>query len=72
MCCPLDVSAFPGFDSESKCTIHNGIASRHIGMPGDIVAEIETSGFKIVRWGVEQDETASELVVEAINPGSSS
>ena len=66
MCGPVDPQAFEGFDPESRCTIHGGIASRYIGMPADIVREIEDSGFKVVRWEVQPDVEVSGLVVEAV------
>lgn len=70
MCDPVDTTAIQGFDPESRCTICNGIASRYVGLPDDIIQEIDNSGFEVVRWHVEEDETASELVVEAVSLGS--
>jgi ubiquinone/menaquinone biosynthesis C-methylase UbiE len=69
MCSASHSVTLEGFDPESRCTICGGIASRYIGMPDDIVREIERSGFRIADHHVEFDEPVCELVVEALKPG---
>lgn len=33
------------WDEKSRCQIHNGVAGRYFGKPGDILGEIEAAGF---------------------------
>ena len=66
MCGPLNCETLEGFDSESGCVVCKGIATRYIGMPENLVAEVQTAGFKVVQWHVEPDVEIPDLVLEAV------
>lgn len=53
------------FDPVTRCKVENGVPTRYMGLPQDIVAEIKNEGFKILDYQVfnyEQDL----LVVNAV------
>ena len=59
------------FDPESRCLIQNGIASRYIGLPEDILDEIRYADFHILRWEVKtriDKEDNDDLLVDATIP----
>lgn len=56
------------FDSESRCLVRDDIAMRYIGMPDNILGELESVGFKIVHWEIEPRKEADDqddLIVAA-------
>jgi SAM-dependent methyltransferase len=70
MCGPVDASQLPGYDPASRCTVHGDIASRYLGMPDDILSELASAGFRIVRWEVSHTDgdPSDTLLVEALSP----
>ncbi len=59
------------FDPQSRCVVYGDIASRYIGVPDAIVAELRTSHFTIVHHTVQMRKAqhdCDELLVVAIKP----
>jgi 2-polyprenyl-3-methyl-5-hydroxy-6-metoxy-1,4-benzoquinol methylase len=59
------------FDPESRCLVSNGIASRYIGLPENIITEIKQAGFNILHSEVSPHKNADDLdslMVHAIKP----
>lgn len=41
-------------DPESRCVVdQDGVATRYIGLPKDILDEVRTAGFRVLEWGVK-------------------
>lgn len=45
-----------GFDPETRCTVHGDIATRYIGLSGDILKEITDAGFSVIDWKIIHSE----------------
>lgn len=64
-----DPESKPYFNLENRCIMSRDgqIATRYIGLPEDILSEIETAGFKIVKSKVEnsKDFISQELTIYA-------
>ena len=58
------------FDPESRCIVYNDIATRYIGLSGDILEEIKNAGFQILSWERASDREfkpdQDDLLVVAI------
>ena len=59
------------WDPATRLCMRDGVATRYIGLPGDLEAEVRAAGFEIVRSEVfpdEDPEGTEELVVVARKP----
>ena len=52
---PAEESTKKYFDPVSRNMIVDGIAGRYFGHPEDILREIQSAGFDIVKWKIEHD-----------------
>jgi SAM-dependent methyltransferase len=69
MCGPVKEGTLEGYDPGSRCVVINGIASRYLGLPDDILGEITGAGFRILEHRVTQeDDEHPDLTVEATKP----
>jgi len=41
------------FDAENRCVVHDGIAGRYLGLPEEILGEVEATGLEIVKHSVQ-------------------
>lgn len=56
------------FDPASRCLVHGDIATRYLGLPQDVVAEVEAAGFRLLRSEVvprRSDEELDTLLLDA-------
>ena len=65
---PTDPELRRNFDPGSRCQVVNGIALRHIGLAADIVGEIRSAGFHVLRQSVvgrKNQRDQDDLLVDA-------
>lgn len=46
---PVNPALLKDFDAQSRCMVHNGVAARFLGLPGQIAQEVTSAGFEIVK-----------------------
>lgn len=42
------------YDPSTRCLMNEGVATRYIGLPNDIVNEVKAAGFRVVTWRVHR------------------
>lgn len=60
------------FDSTSRLLIENGVASRYIGLPDDIIDEVKKAGFSVLHSEIiprKNDEDMDTLLVYSVKTG---
>jgi ubiquinone/menaquinone biosynthesis C-methylase UbiE len=66
MCGPnVDASFFKGYDPITRCTIIGDLATRYLGLPEVILAEVEHAGFTILHTQIDKELHHSNLIIEA-------
>ena len=71
MCTPVDESGLQNYDPQSRCTFHEGFATRYWGYPEEIMGEMRAAGFEIVWSLVRKDEPSDPchgILLELIKP----
>jgi len=68
MCGPVSSNKLSGYDPKTKCTIHNGIATRYLGLPEEIEKEVIDAGFKVKLVIREPEATHDNVVIVAVKP----
>jgi len=68
MCGPVISSKLSGYDPKTKCTIHDGIATRYLGLPEEIEKEVVDAGFKVKLVIREPDATHWNVIIVAAKP----
>lgn len=56
------------FDEQSRCLLMGDIATRYVGQPDDLLAEIAAAGFEIVHWEIHPrtgPDDQDDLIVAA-------
>jgi SAM-dependent methyltransferase len=67
MCGPVtDTTVFEGYDPASRCTLHGDLATRYLGEPEELLNEVASGGFRILRSEIVPAEAQSNLIVEAV------
>ncbi|MDI6739653.1 MAG: class I SAM-dependent methyltransferase [Candidatus Edwardsbacteria bacterium] len=59
---PRDPQILQRYDRETRCTVYGSIADRYIGQPKDILRELETAGFQVIRYNVRENNTPGDMV----------
>ncbi|HIE14240.1 TPA: class I SAM-dependent methyltransferase [Candidatus Bathyarchaeota archaeon] len=52
---PKEKELIKDFEPTTRTVVRKGIAGRYIGLPEDILKEIESAGFKIINWQIKKD-----------------
>jgi ubiquinone/menaquinone biosynthesis C-methylase UbiE len=69
MCGPVTHGYLDGYDTQSKCTIFQDVATRYFGSKHDIEEEVNAIGFQILSSSVKETmESHSNMVIQAIKP----
>ncbi|MCK5842030.1 MAG: class I SAM-dependent methyltransferase [Candidatus Sabulitectum sp.] len=57
------------FHRESRCLVRNGITARYLGLPESICKEVESAGFQVMDWRVEDfEDHHRELIAHFLKP----
>ena len=56
MCTPVDGSRIDNYDPKTRCTFHDGFATRFWGHPEELVAEMEAAKFEVIWSDVRLDK----------------
>ena len=68
MCNRVPKEMLKFYDEGTSDIIINGVAGRHIGSDKDIIAELENSGFTVIKQHIELDEENSDELIYLVKP----
>lgn len=64
MCGPVTPGRLQGYDETSRCTLFGDVATRHFGLPEDILKEVVDAGFQVLTSRLESEESHGMLSLE--------